>query len=96
MDLLLVEFVGDVGGFDKKLQGLEKTGAIGANQRQYLAAALDAGSAASHRGFSPDPESLNHVLDIVENVLQSLYILGGAAAELRRTTPQRSRVKRRP
>jgi hypothetical protein len=87
VDMVLVDKVGDVGTFGKKLEELEKAGFIARQGREYLEAALDAGNAAVHRGHNPTEEQLNHVMDIVENVLESVYVLGEAAAELRKTTP---------
>jgi hypothetical protein len=87
IDMVLVDKVGDIGTFGKKLEELEKSGFIARQGREYLAAALDTGNAAAHRGHKPTAEQLNHVMDIVEHVLQSVYVLEDAAAELRKTTP---------
>jgi hypothetical protein len=89
VDMVLTDKVGDVGSFTKKLEKLEQVGFVSRQSREFLAAALDAGNAAAHRGFQPSKEQLNHVMDIVENVLQAVYVLQGAAAELRKTTPRR-------
>ena len=87
VDMVLVDKVGDLGTFGQKLAGLEKAGFIARQGREYLEAALDAGNAAAHRGHKPSSAQLNHVMDIVENVLESVYVLEDAAAELKRTTP---------
>lgn len=89
IDIALLEKVGDSGTFQEKLASLEKKGFVGKQNREILAAALDAGNAAAHRGFRPKPEDLATVMDIVENVLQSVYVLEGAAAKLRKATPKR-------
>jgi hypothetical protein len=92
VDIVLLEKVGDAGSFRQKLIGLEKQGYVGQRSREILDAALDAGSAAAHRGYVPKKEQLESVMDIVENILQAVYILEDAAAELRKTTPQRNKV----
>lgn len=49
LDLVLVEKVGDIGSFERKLKALEEGGFVGKKNREFLAAALDAGSAVAHR-----------------------------------------------
>jgi hypothetical protein len=93
IDIVLLEQVGDKGTFEHKLLELEKQGIVGRRSREVLAAALDAGSAAAHRGYLPRKEHLASVMDIVENVLQTVYVLEDAAADLRKTTPQRQKRK---
>lgn len=92
IDIVLLEKVGDKGSFGQKLVALEKQGFVGQRSREVLGAALDAGSAAAHRGYLPKKEQLASVMDIVENVLQAVYVLEGAAAELRKATPQRKKT----
>lgn len=89
IDIMIVELVGDVGSFDKKLKHLVDKGWIGEKHRQFLSSALDAGSASAHRGHSPNPKDMNMVIDIVENVLQAAFVLGKHGEEIRKRTPQR-------
>ncbi|HLG55468.1 MAG TPA: DUF4145 domain-containing protein [Vicinamibacterales bacterium] len=90
LDMLLVEKVGDVGGFRAKLKALERDGFIGLKNREILEAALDAGSAAAHRGYAPSSDDLNAVMDIIENLLQAVYHLEPLARRLKGTTPKRN------
>ncbi len=89
LDMLLVEQVGDVGGFGKKLKALEESGVVGQKNRLILETALDAGSAAAHRGHQAAADDVNAVMDILENLLQAVYQLDSLADRLRRTTPPR-------
>lgn len=89
VDMLMLEEVGDVGTFDAKLKALRDKGVISERNREVLSAALDAGSAAAHRGYKPDREELEAVLDIVENVLQATHHLSRVAEELRKKIPPR-------
>jgi hypothetical protein len=91
LDMILLEKVGDVGSFPQKLQALQDQGFIGKRSCEVLTAALDAGSAAAHRGYRPNKDHLAYVMDIVENVLQAVYVLEGAAAELRKKIPKREK-----
>ena len=89
IDMLMVEKVGDVGTFDEKLKKLEALGVISSRNREVLAAALDVGSAAAHRGHTPNSDDVNAVMDIVENLVHAVYVLPGMAQRLRTTTPPR-------
>lgn len=89
LDILLADKIGDRGTFSQRLDQLEVQGFVGRRNKEILVAALDAGSAAAHRGFQPSAGDLGHVMDIVENVLHATYGLESAAAELRKITPAR-------
>jgi hypothetical protein len=82
--------VTDVGRFDQKLDALEKE-FITKKQREFLEAALDVGHAASHRGHCPTAKQLDQVMDIVESILQQIYVLPNAATELKKSTPPRKK-----
>lgn len=84
--------VGDVGSFPQKLDALLAEGLIGKKNRDFLEAALNAGSAASHRGHQPSGTAVSHVMDIMENHFQAVYVLESAADELKKTTPPRQRA----
>lgn len=89
VDLALNDKLGDCGGFAAKLEKAEKKGWITHLHRRILAAAVKAGHAAAHRGYRPDLQELEHVLDIVEHLVQTLYVLEGVADEIAKRTPPR-------
>ena len=72
VDMAILDKVGDVGTFKQKLEALEADGFVSKRNREVLDAALDAGNATAHRGHRFDPESVNQVMDIVENLLQAI------------------------
>ena len=89
MDMVLSDTVGDdERNFFEKLDRFEALGLIGKTQRDQFAAALDVGHAAAHRGYAPPSDDLEHVVDILENVLISVYKLKDAAIKLKRNTPR--------
>lgn len=92
LDVVILEKVGDVGSFPEKLAALESGGVVGKQQREFLAAVLDAGSAAAHRGHAASARELESAMDIVENLLQAVYSLGKAAEHIREKTPPRQRI----
>ena len=89
----MVDKVGDDGTFNEKLKKLEALGVVSLNNRELLSAVLDASHAAAHRGHAPDADDVNAVMDIVENLLHSVYILPGMADRLRKNTPPRPSKK---
>ena len=93
VDLVLVEKIGDVGGFKDKLKAAEADGIIGSKNREVLDAALDAGNAATHRGHQATSDDVHAVMDIVENLLQAVYHLESLADRLKRATPPRVKAK---
>ncbi len=95
LDIMIVDKVTDVGRFDQKLDALVKNDFITKKQREFLDAALDAGNAASHRGHCPKLGDLKRVLDIVESLLNQIYVLPDFGQEVRKNTPQRKRAAKK-
>jgi hypothetical protein len=91
VDMVIIEKVGDAGTFEAKLAELERQGFIGAKNREILAAALDAGNATAHRGHKFASKEVHQVMDIVENLLQAIYVLERAAQKLKTATPPRKK-----
>lgn len=85
--------VGDCGGFNEKLKELEAKELITHSHRVVLDAALEVGHAATHRSYQPSPNEIEDLLDIIENLLQSTYVLGEIADGLRCRTPKRKRPR---
>lgn len=88
-DMLAVSKVGDVGGFKQKLKALQDQRYISEKQKNVLDSALDAGNAAAHRGYKPDLEILDGVLNIIEHVA-GLDYLDRQANSISSKTPQRT------
>ena len=91
----MVTKVGDKGSFQKNLKAMENAGFLSTRNRTFLDAALDAGSASIHRGHRPDAQQLDTVMDIVENLLQSLFVLEKATKRLKQATPARPSAKKK-
>lgn len=88
IETFILEKVGDVGSFNNKLDKLLTEGYISKRQKEFLDSALDAGNAASHRGYNPDEQIINDTMDIVENLLHS-EILERKAKIINETTPKK-------
>lgn len=91
IDVVITRTVGDQGNFTKGLDELQKNDLIGKRDRTIIEAAIDAGSAAMHRGHQPTADDVNVVIDIVERMIQA-EILEAKAKELAATTPPRKRA----
>ncbi|GBO55758.1 hypothetical protein APA_3908 [Pseudanabaena sp. lw0831] len=90
IDMFILDKIGDIGTFEEKLKKLVDGGYLGSKQRDILKVVLDAGSAAAHRGYNPSPEDLNHVIDVVESLLQ-FYIFEVQSNSVKVKIPPRAR-----
>lgn len=94
IDMAICEKVGDPGTFKDKLDAMEREKYLNYTQRGILETALDAGSAASHRGHNPTPNDIDKVMEIVENLLGQLFYLPKLEEELKQTVPRRTTRKK--
>jgi hypothetical protein len=74
-------------GFARKLMYLESQGKISSRQREDLFVLTDAGSAASHRGWRPEHEDMNIILDVTEDLLKREFTHPPAMARLKSRVP---------
>lgn len=95
IDMFMTKRVGDIGGFERKLEKLVTEGFLSTKNKEVLDAAIDAGSAAAHRGHKPSKSDVGRVMDIVENVLQN-DVLEDSAKALRTSTPPRPPAPKAP
>lgn len=89
LDMVIVEKVGDVGTFKQKLQKFEQEGFITKIHAEMVGPVLDAGNAAAHRAYFPNEEDLKTCIDVVKNLMESIYILRPKIEKLRENTPKR-------
>lgn len=90
LDYAMNNIVGDMGGFEEKLQEMVAQGHLSANDQKNLAIVVDAGSATSHRGYkTSDRAHLQEMLTVMENVIRNHYITGPALLAMRKTIPPR-------
>jgi hypothetical protein len=91
VDMMLNALVGDIGGFSAKLNEAVSRGMLTPTQRQTVGAAVEAGNAATHRGFRPTHEQVLDALDIVEHALCDNFVMGAASNRLAASIPPRSK-----
>jgi len=75
LDAILVDKVGDKGTFADKLKVFEQRSFVDETEYERLTIALETGHAAVHRGFVPDEDDLIVVMDILEPLIEKLYVL---------------------
>ncbi len=75
VDLALIQVVGDKGNFPSKFSAAVQKGYLAQQHRAVLEAAVEAGNAAAHRGFTPNEQQITNVLEIVEHMLQGIISL---------------------
>lgn len=81
--------------FEAKLDELQTGGWIGDTEKQILEVVIDAGSAAAHRGWSPDEEEAGQLITVMEVFLQKAFIVEKKALGLKASIPAKPvRAKR--
>lgn len=75
--------------FKQKLDDLKAGDHVTEREVAVLAALIDAGSAAAHRGWQPKPKQLDAMMTILEAFLHRAFLLEEIGAELGKGVPQR-------
>ncbi len=88
--MVFLQIVGDQGSFQEKLRTAVQEGYITQQNSTTLQAAIEAGNAAAHRGFTPNEQQIEDVLGIVEHLIEGLYILSPRSDRLRGQVPPRT------
>ncbi len=95
LEQVMIAKIGDIVGFDNKLDAFQQAGFISLIQRDAMRATLDVGDAAMHRAFVPNRHELSTSLDIAEGVMSAIYSHRQAAEKLGdRVPPRKSRTPR--
>ena len=71
---IMIENIGDQGTFGKNLDKFEVEGFVSKIQKEAIKSVLEAGHATIHRNFKPTKENLTQLMDITENIVESIYI----------------------
>lgn len=79
-------------GFAPKLQWLTENGVISAAEKDALTVMTDAGSAASHRGWRPEFQDLDTILDAAEALVHRVCVQPEAAQRLKGLVPARPKT----
>lgn len=96
LELVMVEKVGsDQQSFGKNLDSLYEAGHVSRLQKDRLKSVLDVGSATIHRGHTPSKEDINTCVDIMEHVIESLYIHEDDVKRMAERVPPRPKADKK-
>lgn len=76
MDHVMTYLVKDIGGFEQKLDALVEQKIISEKQRELYDTVIEGGSAAAHRGYKPPWALLENMLELMEYLINHIYISG--------------------
>lgn len=91
LEQVMVDKIGDQGTFKKNLDKFELEGFISKSQRAVLEPVLEAGHATIHRSFKPSRSDLVALIDVAENIIESIYVNEKRIAGIRSKVPARSK-----
>lgn len=80
--------------FQEKLNSLGANGKISIDEEKTLETLVNAGSAAAHRAWRPQPDELNTMVEVVESFLHRSFIVGDGIAKLKASVPEKPRRKK--
>lgn len=89
MDQVTTRLVGDIGGFEQKLDALVDEKIISEVQRALFDTVIDGASAAAHRGYKPPWDLLENMLTLMEFIVNQTYISGPMLEAARKHIPPR-------
>jgi hypothetical protein len=94
LEQIIIDRVGDQGTFIKNVDEFQRAGYLSVRQRNQLESLLEAGHAATHRGWQPDDDDISVLWDITDHVIDSVYVHNERASRLEKKLPIRQRPKR--
>lgn len=83
LEQIMVESVQDQGNFRANLAKFEAEGFISKIQRAAIEPVVEAGHASMHRGFKASRDEVEVIMDVVENLLESIYISRSKSTAIR-------------
>ncbi len=92
LEMVIVNQIGDIGGFEQKVRQFAEKGFMAQNLVDPLLKTLDAGNASAHRGYAPDEKALADIFDLVEGIINSTCIIPIRSAAVHEVTPKREKA----
>jgi hypothetical protein len=93
---VMIATVKDQGTFAANLARFEEKDFITKKHREVIEPVLEAGHASIHRSFVPSQEDVVTLVDILEGILQLVYVHSPKARELHKKIPRRKKRKPTP
>ncbi len=86
--------LGDIGGFDQKMEAMVKGGLLSEFQKEVLDPTLELGHAAIHRGHQPSGQQIQAALVVVESLLNLMFVQSKAIESIKEgVEPRQRKVK---
>lgn len=82
LEHIMIDKIGDKLSFDKNLRAFQEEGFISKPQKNAIEPVLEAGHASIHRGFKATMPDVLRLLDVTENIIQSIYLNQDLTTEL--------------
>lgn len=95
LERVMLDKVGDQGNFKTTLLEFHRAGYLSNRNADTLETVLEAGHAATHRGWTPTAGDFATLLDITENIIDTVYLHEPRAHDLERNVPKRPRPSRK-
>lgn len=96
LERLMIEKINkDHGSIGKNVEEFLKIGYVSEKYRDVFKNCLiEAGNGAMHRGYNPEPDEVNTLLDITEHLISTMYVHPNRAEWLSKKIPPRSSQKK--
>jgi hypothetical protein len=91
LEHIMIMKVGELKTFKDKLDKFLEERYISMSQKNVLDHVLEAGHAAMHRFYNPSKKDLKIVVDIMENIIQTVFIHEKAAVSVAKRVPARTK-----
>jgi Domain of unknown function (DUF4145) len=89
LEQVMIAKANDQGSFPKNLKAFKDGGHISDQDENRLKILVEAGHASTHRSFDPKKEEVSTILDVLSNLLESLYFDENKLTALRDRIPPR-------
>jgi hypothetical protein len=93
LESVMIDKIGDKGSFENNLKAFEEGGYISSKQKEVIKPILEAGHAAMHRGFKPQIVEVARIMDVTENIIETIYINETRLAKLVEKIPTRKKKR---
>ena len=79
--------------FPQKLSKLQEEDVISEHEKKLLEPLIDAGGAAAHRAWKPEPDQLNTIMSVIEGFVHRTLVQQEAVNALKIHVPEKKRAK---
>jgi len=83
LEQIMLEHIDDQKTFKGNIEKFQAAGFISRLQREAILPVIEAGHASMHRGFKATEQDVEAILDVTENVIESIYIAKSRTTNLK-------------